>query len=85
MFHNNFESFDGTLIPLRSLALALTLAGLTGGEFLPLPRSEGGVFPLRSAEVTSKPARPRWVPQRFRKRPSGNFGDVVEFVNLNPV
>ncbi len=29
MFHDNFECFDWTLISLRSLALALTLAGLT--------------------------------------------------------
>ncbi len=46
MFHDNFEPLDGTLISLRSLALALTLSGLAGGEYLPLPRSEGGVFPL---------------------------------------
>ncbi len=59
MFRDNFEPFDWTLISLRSLAFALTLAGLTGGEFLPFPRSEGGVFPLRSAELTSKPARPQ--------------------------
>ncbi len=29
MFHDHFESFDWTLISLRALALALTLAGLT--------------------------------------------------------
>ncbi len=46
MFHDNFEYLDGTLISLRSLALALTLSGLAGGEYLPLPRSKGGVFPL---------------------------------------
>ncbi len=46
MFHENFESFDWTLISLHSLALALTLSGLAGGEYLPLPRSEGGAFPF---------------------------------------
>jgi len=40
----------------------VTLSGLAGGEYLPLPASKGPAFPLRSAELTSKPAHPRWVP-----------------------
>ncbi len=55
MFHDNFESLERTLISLRSLALALTLAGFTGGEYLPLPRSEGGVFPFLLALEGSPP------------------------------
>ncbi len=46
LFQEDLGSSDGTLISLRSLALALTLSGLAGGEYLPLPRSEGGVFPF---------------------------------------
>ncbi len=46
MFQENFDPLGGTLISLHSLALALTPSGLTGGEFLPLPRSKGGVFPF---------------------------------------
>ncbi len=38
MLCDNFECFDWTLISLRSLDLALTLAGLTGGDGL-LPKS----------------------------------------------
>ncbi len=68
MFHDSFESFDWTLVSLRSLALALTLLGLTVGEFLPLPRSEGGVFsfllaldgsPNASAKVPQGHERPQ--------------------------
>ncbi len=51
MFHDNFESLDGTLISLRSLLLALTLSGLAGGEYLPLPRSKGGVSPSCSSSM----------------------------------
>ncbi len=32
MFHDHFESFDGTLISLRSLALALTLFPPLAGQ-----------------------------------------------------
>jgi len=80
MFHENLGSLDGTPISLRSLALALTLAGLTGGEYLPLPRSEGGVFPFRSAALGHElgpngahveACSPSMGPQRFRKHPSG--------------
>ncbi len=46
MLQENLGSLDGTLISLRSLALALTPSGFAGGEYLPLPRSEGGVFPF---------------------------------------
>ena len=42
----------------RSDALEVTLSGFAGGETLPLPRSEGGAFPFRSAELTTKPAPP---------------------------
>ncbi len=42
MFHENFESLGGTLISLRSPALALTLSPAGGG----IPRSEGAVFPF---------------------------------------
>jgi hypothetical protein len=45
MSQENFGFLDGTLISLRSLALALTLLELAGGEPLPLPRSEGGLRP----------------------------------------
>ncbi len=38
MFHDHFESFDGTLISLHSLALALTPSGLPDGDGL-LPKS----------------------------------------------
>ncbi len=62
MFKDNLECFDWTLISLRSLALALTLAGLTGGEFLPLPRSEGGVFPFLLA-LDGSPNASANVPQ----------------------
>ena len=62
MFHDNFESLDGILISLRSLALALTPSGRTGGEFLPLPRSEGGVFPFLPA-LDGSPNASANVPQ----------------------
>jgi len=62
MFQEKLESLDGTPISLRSLALALTLAGLTGGEFLPLPRSEGGVFPFLLA-LDGSPNASANVPQ----------------------
>jgi hypothetical protein len=32
----------------------LTLSGRRGGEYVPLPRSKGGVFPLRSAERSAE-------------------------------
>jgi hypothetical protein len=35
-------------------ALAVTLLGFAGGESLPLPRSKGGAFPLRSAERSAE-------------------------------
>ncbi len=68
MFHNNFESFDWTLISLRSHALALTLSGLTGGESLPLPRSKGGAFPFLLA-LEGSPNASANVPQGH-ERPS---------------
>jgi len=51
MFHklqislNIFEFSSGSLLSLRSQAHAVTQSGFAGGEFLPLPRSEGAGFP----------------------------------------
>ncbi len=39
--------------PFASPAFEVTLSGLAGGEYLPLPASKGLAFPL--------PAHPRWV------------------------
>ncbi len=79
MFDDNFECFDWTLISLRSLALALTLSGLTGGEFLPLPRSEGGAFPLLLA-LDGYPNASANIPQGHeRPQNSGDFTRVLPF------
>ncbi len=40
------NSSNGSLLSLRSQAHAVTLSGFAGGEFLPLPRSKGAVFPF---------------------------------------
>jgi hypothetical protein len=72
------DNFSGlrteNLLPLCAHALAVILLEFAGGEFLPLPGSKGRVFPLRSAELTSKPAHARWIPHRFQNGRSGATG-----------
>jgi len=38
-------------LSLRFSASAVTLSGLAGGEYLPLPRSKGGAFPFLLASL----------------------------------
>jgi hypothetical protein len=60
LISTNLPGFrTGNRLPLRSHALAVTLSGFAGGEFLPLPGSKGRAFLL--------PAHARWVPHRFHK------------------
>jgi hypothetical protein len=40
-----------TLLSLRFSAFEVTLSGVAGGEYLPLPRSKGGAFPSCSPSV----------------------------------
>ncbi|MFB0505334.1 MAG: hypothetical protein ACETWT_01235, partial [Thermodesulfobacteriota bacterium] len=48
--------FHGTTtLSLRFHTSEVTLSGFAGREYIPLPASEGLAFPLRSAELTSKP------------------------------
>jgi hypothetical protein len=45
-----------TVEKYRSGAPGVTLSGLAGGQFLRLPGSENGTFPLRSAEPLGLPS-----------------------------
>ncbi len=87
MFQENLEYFDGTPISLRSLALALTLSDLAGGEYLPLPRSKGGVFPFLLA-LDGSPTLPQASLRDMRvhkteETPRKQFLDKVTEVLLN--
>jgi hypothetical protein len=42
----SFLNFKCTPLSLCSAALAVTLPGFAGEEYLPLPRSKGGAFPF---------------------------------------
>jgi len=48
-------------LSLRFNTSRVTLPGFAGGKYSPLPAPKGPAFPLRSAELTSKPVHPRWV------------------------
>ncbi len=52
LWRNNPEHLmeQTTPLSLRSNGSEVTLSGFAGGEYLPLPASEGLAFPLRSAE-----------------------------------
>ncbi|NIS68680.1 MAG: hypothetical protein GTO12_06915 [Proteobacteria bacterium] len=73
IFEENFRSLNGTLISLRSLALALTLSGLADFAIAGQRKKAKGsrrttpnkplAFSLYSLAYLN--------PQRFRKRPSG--------------
>ncbi len=69
----------GALVSLHSWAHAVALSGFTGGEYLPLPRSEGAAFP--SLFILEGPHRFRNVAQR-QQAPS-NMGELV--LNSNGV
>ncbi len=72
-FYGKFESFDWTFMSLRSLALALTLSGLTDFAVAGQRKKVKGSrrTTLNKPLAFSLYPLTYMGPQRFRKRPSG--------------
>jgi hypothetical protein len=72
----------GKPLSLRVSASEVTLSGLAGGEYLPLPASKGPAFPFPSTALRTSSAHPRWVPHSSSRFRSGTTVFLQQAIKL---